>query len=397
MIEALLNKIEGYGFQCEAGPLTLCQDWMKLRVHLLIAKDAALSQAEIAQLPTRPALPPLTDAMYHAVRGLEFATTDSQGYEVAPFCLCDDDTERIWDAINTALRIQSLPLVSVPISGFTTIPVGTLVFHDHGVYRWPANGNGDDTDPQTEFEVSVKGNTVTLTAPGFGLQPNYRNGSLLVKLVHWQEAWGPRESERDPSIRLRGTLGRLCYEAFDEHFSEMKTGQQVKAWEREPSEIKETYRTLADRILSKLPELSRSPEPAGLRSEPALQHFQEMEAECEDLKNETPVERLRYFCSLALKGQDWLDVEEFFDAILAAPLPEGPAVDATDARDAERYRWLRQQDWFDGELCVLRDPKKVLTNGVGLGSDCPSRERLDDAIDAARKVVAASQAGMGEA
>lgn len=53
-----------------------------------------------------------------------------------------------------------------------------------------------------------------------------------------------------------------------------------------------------------------------------------------------------------------------------------------DALDAARYRWLRMRDWFDGPLCVLRNPKKVLTEGRGLGADCPSRERLDEAIDA---------------
>ena len=30
-----------------------------------------------------------------------------------------------------------------------------------------------------------------------------------------------------------------------------------------------------------------------------------------------PVERLRYFCSLALKPDDWLDVEELFNAVTA--------------------------------------------------------------------------------
>jgi hypothetical protein len=30
-----------------------------------------------------------------------------------------------------------------------------------------------------------------------------------------------------------------------------------------------------------------------------------------------PVERLRFFCSLAMSGQDWLDVEPLFDAIAA--------------------------------------------------------------------------------
>jgi hypothetical protein len=61
------------------------------------------------------------------------------------------------------------------------------------------------------------------------------------------------------------------------------------------------------------------------------------------------------------------------------------------AKDAARYRWLRQQDWFDGELCVLRDPKKVLTRGIGLGADCPSLDRLDAAIDAAMNVRGAKE------
>lgn len=33
------------------------------------------------------------------------------------------------------------------------------------------------------------------------------------------------------------------------------------------------------------------------------------------LANESPLERLRYFLSLALNGQDWLDVEPFLDAL----------------------------------------------------------------------------------
>lgn len=53
-----------------------------------------------------------------------------------------------------------------------------------------------------------------------------------------------------------------------------------------------------------------------------------------------------------------------------------------DRKDAMRYRWLRTCDWFGSSLCVLRDPKKVLTTGSGLGADCPSRDRLDQAIDA---------------
>lgn len=32
------------------------------------------------------------------------------------------------------------------------------------------------------------------------------------------------------------------------------------------------------------------------------------------------IERLRFFCSLAMTGQDWIDVEPFFDAIKQVPL-----------------------------------------------------------------------------
>jgi hypothetical protein len=58
--------------------------------------------------------------------------------------------------------------------------------------------------------------------------------------------------------------------------------------------------------------------------------------------------------------------------------------------DARRYRWLREQNWFDGALCVVRDPKTALTSGRGLGADCPSLNRLDDAIDAAIAVESVS-------
>jgi hypothetical protein len=37
--------------------------------------------------------------------------------------------------------------------------------------------------------------------------------------------------------------------------------------------------------------------------------------ECEGAKEPDPIERLRFFCSLAMAGQDWLDAEPFFDAL----------------------------------------------------------------------------------
>jgi hypothetical protein len=39
-----------------------------------------------------------------------------------------------------------------------------------------------------------------------------------------------------------------------------------------------------------------------------------------DAEPDTPLERLRFFCSLAMRGQDWLDAEPFFEA-LAQPKP----------------------------------------------------------------------------
>lgn len=49
------------------------------------------------------------------------------------------------------------------------------------------------------------------------------------------------------------------------------------------------------------------------------------------------------------------------------------------AKDAKRYLWLRTADWWSSQLCVVRDPKQQAKPGT----DCPSRDRLDSAIDAA--------------
>lgn len=39
---------------------------------------------------------------------------------------------------------------------------------------------------------------------------------------------------------------------------------------------------------------------------------------------ESPIERLRLFCSIAMNNQDWLDVEPFFDALATQPqAPQG--------------------------------------------------------------------------
>jgi hypothetical protein len=39
--------------------------------------------------------------------------------------------------------------------------------------------------------------------------------------------------------------------------------------------------------------------------------------------DQSPIERLRAFCSFAMNGQDWIDVEPFFDALSPTTVPEG--------------------------------------------------------------------------
>ncbi|QND94335.1 hypothetical protein SY91_01734 [Burkholderia cenocepacia] len=59
----------------------------------------------------------------------------------------------------------------------------------------------------------------------------------------------------------------------------------------------------------------------------AMQRYDELQIDSDE---KDPIERLRAFCSLALNGQDWLDVEPLFDALLATSQPE-PRAEVTDA------------------------------------------------------------------
>ena len=62
--------------------------------------------------------------------------------------------------------------------------------------------------------------------------------------------------------------------------------------------------------------------------EPAKQRYDKC---MEDGEESNPIERLRFFLSCALSGQDWIDVEPFIDAI-AHPVKE-----LTDEEIAEIY------------------------------------------------------------
>lgn len=47
--------------------------------------------------------------------------------------------------------------------------------------------------------------------------------------------------------------------------------------------------------------------------EPAIATFKE----CDGYDEKDPVERLRFFCSILMKRQDWIDIEPFFDDVVA--------------------------------------------------------------------------------
>lgn len=51
-------------------------------------------------------------------------------------------------------------------------------------------------------------------------------------------------------------------------------------------------------------------------------------------------------------------------------------------KDAERHRWLRNQNWTQRGLFVVSAEQRDV---VMVGTNCPSQELLDAAIDAARK------------
>lgn len=60
-------------------------------------------------------------------------------------------------------------------------------------------------------------------------------------------------------------------------------------------------------------EIERAEKLFPLNAKTSYQKFVEVEIEEPLLKNESAFERLRFFCSLAMSSQDWIDSERFFD------------------------------------------------------------------------------------
>lgn len=106
-----------------------------------------------------------------------------------------------------------------------------------------------------------------------------------------------------------------------------------------------------------------------------LKKYKELVDESDDMD---AVERLRFFCSLSMKGKDWLDVEPFFNAVIAQ-IEE-------NKDDAERYRWMSH------DILSRYDPK---TKEYSLDWDhrgkCSGESEewpdIDEVIDIARGKV----------
>lgn len=104
--------------------------------------------------------------------------------------------------------------------------------------------------------------------------------------------------------------------------------------------------------------------PAQIAASPAMvasavtRYTQAMEG-CEE---KSALERLRFFCSIAMSGQDWLDVEPFFEAVAASS--------DEDRRDAERWRYIAPRytgfdfDWMPSSEDA-RDGKTVAVFNMG--------------------------------
>jgi hypothetical protein len=137
----------------------------------------------------------------------------------------------------------------------------------------------------------------------------------------------------------------------------------------------------------------------------ALQYYNETIAETGDSDMGGPLERLRFFCSLSMPGQDWLDVEPFFDALeqeQAEPVQAEPVV-CPIGIDLTETKWCSaqicdackaQQAEPVDELGELRDVMKqaivVINEAAGATeyySEHPSMKRWMVVIDTLQAAI----------
>jgi hypothetical protein len=97
---ALAELVAAYSPGDEFFSLRGTRAWEAARAALAQRADEPVANSVLQ-------LPPLTDIMYHAVRGSEYEFT-SGGPESITGYMDDGMLDEIWDHINTALRIAQL-------------------------------------------------------------------------------------------------------------------------------------------------------------------------------------------------------------------------------------------------------------------------------------------------
>jgi hypothetical protein len=114
-----------------------------------------------------------------------------------------------------------------------------------------------------------------------------------------------------------------------------------------------------------------NPEPPAAQAETALQRFRRFGAD-EELTD--PAERLRAFCSFAMNGQDWIDAERFFEALVTKD-PESPSPKPTSPALPRVSEWLRSLP------NAVASQIPYLSNG-GFAKDCNDAADILDSITA---------------
>lgn len=75
----------------------------------------------------------------------------------------------------------------------------------------------------------------------------------------------------------------------------------------------------------------------------------------DDTEEPDPIEDLRFYCSMAMSGQDWLDVEPFFDRLIADRKRRGEPVNEEELL-AAREALIDMGYLWDGDQWVEVDP-----------------------------------------
>ncbi len=148
-----------------------------------------------------------------------------------------------------------------------------------------------------------------------------------------------------------------------------------------------------DRLVEVYTSISTS-ESSNTVEQPVASAMQQFNA-CDGGSEGDPVERLRFFCSLAMCGRDWFDVEPFFDAIKEKPLdtaPVQPESEITYAHksDPKGYRFRQSSKVAVPEWAVDIQPVAALSSAA------QGEQTFDQWWDTNEKQFAADSCHMSE-